>query len=190
VVRVPSVVEEDARRLQRERHRLVAERVQHVNRIKALLASQGIDDDQPLKRDRHARLAALRTGDGHPLPARLATGIARELRRLEPVLAMGAEIEAARDARGGVTVPGHGCRTPRSSSVPPLGALAPSHAGASGTLVREHNPDRIQAYPALAAPRHEGSILGSKPLTIPTSHKSRHDKQGVFRLRRCTSWLV
>ena len=33
VVRVPSVAEEDARRLYRERDRLVSERVQHVNRI-------------------------------------------------------------------------------------------------------------------------------------------------------------
>jgi transposase len=31
VVRVPSVAEEDARRLHRERDRLVSERVQHVN---------------------------------------------------------------------------------------------------------------------------------------------------------------
>src|SRR5258707_2725157 len=33
-VRVPSVEQEDARRLHRERHRLIQERVQHVNRIK------------------------------------------------------------------------------------------------------------------------------------------------------------
>lgn len=98
VVRVPSVAEEDARRLHRERHRLVAERVQHVNRIKGLLAAQGIYDFQPLKRDRHARLAALRTGDGRPLPARLATEITRELKRLELVLQMLAAIEAERDA--------------------------------------------------------------------------------------------
>ena len=42
VVRVPSVGEEDARRLHRERDRLISERVQHVNRIKGLCALQGI----------------------------------------------------------------------------------------------------------------------------------------------------
>src|SRR6202140_4490472 len=42
VVRVPSIAEEDARRLHRERDRLVSERVQHVNRIKGLCALQGI----------------------------------------------------------------------------------------------------------------------------------------------------
>lgn len=44
VVRVASVEEEDARRLNLERHRLVTERVSHVNRIKGLLATQGIYD--------------------------------------------------------------------------------------------------------------------------------------------------
>src|SRR5215471_12182106 len=38
VVRVPSVAEEDDRRLHRERGRLINERIQHVNRIKGLLA--------------------------------------------------------------------------------------------------------------------------------------------------------
>ena len=49
VVRVPSVAEEDARRLHRERDRLVSERVQHVNRIKGLCALQGIYDYHPLR---------------------------------------------------------------------------------------------------------------------------------------------
>ena len=39
VVRVPSVAEEDARRLQRERDRLVSERVQRVNRTKGFARS-------------------------------------------------------------------------------------------------------------------------------------------------------
>jgi transposase len=42
VVRVPSVAEEDDRRLHRERDRLINERGQHVNRIKGLCAVHGI----------------------------------------------------------------------------------------------------------------------------------------------------
>src|ERR1700732_666175 len=42
IVRVPSVAEEDARHMHRERCRLINERVQHVNRIKGLCATQGI----------------------------------------------------------------------------------------------------------------------------------------------------
>jgi transposase len=61
-VRVPNVAEEDDRRLHRERGRLINERIQHVNRIKGLLAPSvigaivrhqrdpswlGTPDDQP-----------------------------------------------------------------------------------------------------------------------------------------------
>src|SRR5262249_56455702 len=48
VVRVPSIAEEDDRRLHRERSRLLNERNQHVNRIKGLLAIQGIYDFEPM----------------------------------------------------------------------------------------------------------------------------------------------
>src|SRR4051794_16776265 len=86
MVQVPSVAREDARRTHRERQRLVVERVQHVNRIKGLLATQGINDYQPLRRDRSARLGEVRTKDGHALPPRLRREIERELQRLELVL--------------------------------------------------------------------------------------------------------
>jgi transposase len=98
VVRVPEVEQEDARRLHRERDRLIRERVQHVNRIKGLCATQGIYDYQPMRADRKAQLEGLYTGDGRPLPPRLKAEIVRELQRLELVLNMIAEIEAERDA--------------------------------------------------------------------------------------------
>jgi Transposase len=83
VLRVPSVAEEDDRRLHRERDRLIAERGQHVNRIKALCAIHGIYDYEPMRRDRMLRLEHLHTGDRRELPPRLKAEIARELRRLE-----------------------------------------------------------------------------------------------------------
>lgn len=98
VVRVPSVEQEDARRLHRERRRLIAERVQHVNRIKGLCATQGIYHYAPLRKDRLARLDDLRTGDGRALPTRLKAEIARELKRLEVLLEMIATVETERDA--------------------------------------------------------------------------------------------
>ena len=42
MVRAPSPESEDSRRLSRERKTLTVERVQHVNRIKGLLFSQGV----------------------------------------------------------------------------------------------------------------------------------------------------
>jgi transposase len=98
VVRVPSVEQEDARRLHRERHRLIQERVAHVNRIKGLCATQGIYDYEPLRPDRKAQLEGLRSGDGRSLPARLKVEIIHELQRLELVLKMIAEVEEERDA--------------------------------------------------------------------------------------------
>src|SRR5260221_1245506 len=98
VVRVPSVAEEDARRLHRERDRLVSERVQHVNRIKGLCALHGIYDYNPLRPQAMARLAQLRTAQGVALPPRLESEIKRELHRLELVVKMIATLEAERDA--------------------------------------------------------------------------------------------
>jgi transposase len=103
VVRVPSVAEEDERRLHRERHRLIAERVQHVNRIKGLCAVHGIYDYEPLRSNRMLRLERLRTGDGRELPRRLRTEIVRELQRLELVLQMIKAIEKERDAMASAT---------------------------------------------------------------------------------------
>src|ERR1700756_310324 len=98
VVRVPSVAEEDDRRLHRERDRLISERIQHVNRIKGLLAIHGIYDYQPVRGDRMQRLEQLHTADGRTLPPRLEAEILRELRRLEIVIGMIKTIEAERDA--------------------------------------------------------------------------------------------
>src|SRR6202008_3408154 len=98
VVWVPSVEEEDAKRLHRERKRLISERVQHVNRIKGLCALHGIYDYQPLRPQAMARLEQLRTAQGISLPPRLKSEIRRELQRLELVVEMIATLEAERDA--------------------------------------------------------------------------------------------
>ena len=68
VVQVPSIAREDARRIHRERERLIKERIQHVNRIKGLLATQGIYDFEPLRRHRRERFDALTTATGSPVP--------------------------------------------------------------------------------------------------------------------------
>jgi transposase len=66
MVRAPTPQEEDRRRLCRERKTLVAERVEHVNRIKGLLFAQGIPDYEPLHRDRRQRLEELTTATDVP----------------------------------------------------------------------------------------------------------------------------
>jgi transposase len=97
MVRAPSPEDEDRRRLSRERKTLVAERVEHVNRIKGVLFAQGISDYQPVRRDRRKRLEDLKTGDGRPIPPNLKAQILRELDRLELILKQIEEVEASRD---------------------------------------------------------------------------------------------
>jgi transposase len=98
MVKAPTHEEEDRRRLCRERKVLIAERVEHVNRIKGLLFSQGLSGYEPLRRDRHRRLDELRTGDGRALPDHLKAQIGRELARLELLLEQIKAAEVERDA--------------------------------------------------------------------------------------------
>lgn len=95
-VRVPTPADEDARQIHREREGLLKERVRHVNRIKALLATQGVIGFEPL---RHGAvgLASLTGIDGAALPAGLLRRLEREFARLALTLEQIAVVEAARD---------------------------------------------------------------------------------------------
>jgi transposase len=97
MVVAPTPEQEDRRRLCRERRALIAERITHANRIKGLLFAQGISDYAPMRRDRRARLEALRTGDGRMLPSHLKAQISRELDRLELLLDQIKAVEAEQD---------------------------------------------------------------------------------------------
>src|SRR5204863_2705333 len=97
MVKAPTPEEEDRRRLCRERKVLIGERVQHVNRVKGLLFSQGISGYEPLRRDRRERLATLQTGDGRLLPDHLKAQVCRELDRLVLLLKQIKAVEAERD---------------------------------------------------------------------------------------------
>lgn len=98
MVRAPTPEDEDSRRLCRERKTLTVERVQHVNRIKGLLFSQGVSGYEPLRRDRRQRLDEVKTGDGRPLPTHLKAQISRELDRLELLIKQVKAVETERDA--------------------------------------------------------------------------------------------
>lgn len=94
IVRVPTVEEEDAKRQHRERERLIAAKTAHVNRIKGLLATQGIRDVNPLRVDWPEFLKWLRTGDGRLIPSHLTAELIREWQRLQLVIGMIRAIES------------------------------------------------------------------------------------------------
>jgi transposase len=97
VVQVPTSDDEDRKRPHRERQNLLKERGRHVNRIKGLCSQQGILDYEPMRADRHERLAELKTGDGRQLQPLLLAEMRRELARLEFLLDQVAELEDARE---------------------------------------------------------------------------------------------
>src|SRR6478672_7058286 len=97
LVRIPSIDEEDLRRSHRERGRLIHERTSHINRIKGLLFGQGIRGINVKSHYNKLKLEELVTGDGRPLPPRLAQEVAREIGRLALVQEQLATIQHERD---------------------------------------------------------------------------------------------
>lgn len=80
-VRVPTPEEEDAKRVDRERLQLSAERTRHVNRIRALLNLHGIRDVKNLwGGDWREWLRAVRTADDRPLGRHLAAELGQRVR--------------------------------------------------------------------------------------------------------------
>jgi transposase len=80
VVRVPSVEEEDRRHLHRELLSAKRDRTRVTNRMKGLLANQGLT--LALKKDVPAQLSALRRWDGTELPMGLQARLEREWERV------------------------------------------------------------------------------------------------------------
>jgi transposase len=168
MVRAPTPDEEDRRRLCRERRTLVAERVEHVNRIKGLLFAQGISDYEPLGRDRRRRLDELATGDGRALPPRLKAQIARELDRLELLLGQLRAVEAERDA---LLEPTNDVAPAQVTALAGLRGIGPEFAAVlwlEGLFRPFGNRRQVAAYAGLAptpwqsgAVRHEQGVSKS-----------------------------
>ena len=177
VVRVPSVAEEDDRRLHRERGRLINERIQHVNRIKGLLAIHGIYEYQPLRRDRMQQLERLRTADGRTLPPRLMAEILRELQRLELVFAMIKTIEAERDAIASAKTEAEHTRPKKIQDLAKIKCIGPEFAT---TLVGEvfyrsfDNRKQLASYVGLT-PAHfqSGSMCRDQGISKAGNAKAR-----------------
>jgi transposase len=94
VVRVPTVEQEDRRHLHRELASAKKDRTRVTNRMKGLLANQGLTLDR--KKDVPAQLSALRQWDGSPLPAGLRSRLSREWERVQFYTDLIERLEAAR----------------------------------------------------------------------------------------------
>ena len=97
VVRVPTVEDEEGRRLHRELASLNKERTRHRNRIRGLLVAQGLRLEP--NGDFLQRLEALTLWDGAPLPLELKGELEREYQRLRLVEAQRRALEKTRKSR-------------------------------------------------------------------------------------------
>lgn len=161
MVRAPSPADEDRRRITRERKALIAERVEHVNRIKGLLFAQGIRGYEPLHRDRRARLEDLRTGDGRDLPSHLKSQILRELDRLELLLDQIKAVEAERDAA--LAAAPQDSETPAAArmllDIRGIGPEVAAVLWSEGLFRRFDNRRQVAAYAGLApSPWQSGAV--------------------------------
>jgi transposase len=97
VVHVPSADDEDRRQLHRELLTAKGDRTRVINRIKGLLASQGLT--MPLHGDFLKQLEHLRLWDGSPVPPGLRQRLVREWEQLAGLSHQIAQLEADRQER-------------------------------------------------------------------------------------------
>ena len=93
---IPTLAEEDAKRPNRERASLVAERGRIANRMKATLARLGIRGFKPTLKKAPERLETLCTPEGESVPPNTLAELRRAMARLRVVTSQIGEIERAR----------------------------------------------------------------------------------------------
>jgi len=159
MVRPPSPEDEDRRRLCREREALVTERIRHTNRIKGLLAGQGILDFDPLRPKHRARLDELKTGDGRPLPPCLLAEIRRQLGRLDAVVRDLATVEAERNGLVGLRAMDRPAQSPEEGAEPGGVAEAVTAPVAHGTDPAVAPEEVAPSAASVTAPAEPAALL-------------------------------
>jgi transposase len=96
MVAIPTLVDEDAKRPNRERESLVGEQSRIVNRMKAALTRLGIRNFNPKLKKAADRLEDLRTPQGEPIPPNTLDELRRDMERRRLVMDQVRQIEDAR----------------------------------------------------------------------------------------------
>jgi transposase len=96
---IPTLAEEDAKRPNREREKLVRERTRIVNRMKSCLVRFGVRNFKPTLRKAPERLETLQTPEGVPLPPNTLLELRRDMARLRFVMDQIKQVEEARAQR-------------------------------------------------------------------------------------------
>lgn len=165
VVRVPTLVEEDARQGPRMAEALTRDRTRLVNRLKALLATQGVR----LRIDRHFphALDGARLWDDTPIPAGLRDRILGDWAQLHHVDSQLRDLKAARAQRVDTTQPtGHAI-----AQLQTLRAIGPTGAWVLAT--------EIFGWRQIRNRRQLGALVGLVP--APYQSGETHYDQGITR---------
>ena len=96
MVAVPTLVEEDAKRPNRERQVLVAEQTRLIARLKSALVRLGIRGFNPKLKAAPTRLETLRTPTGEPIPPNELSAMKRDMVRHQLVKTQSRETETTR----------------------------------------------------------------------------------------------
>jgi len=175
---IPSVEQEDAKRIERERKYLVEERIGIVGRIKGLLALHGIWlTGKRIGKGLRERLDMLRTGDGRPLAPFLRRDIERMLCRYDFVSQQIEEVIADRkqalaDNRG---------RFPHADKVQLLATLSAVGETTATVLVAEvyhrsfETRQHVASFVALApSPYNSGDTDRNRGINKAGTKLARH----------------
>ena len=161
-VRIPTVGEEDAKRLLRRRERLVKERLRHANAIAGLLRLHGVSIGDPAGKGFRARLDGLETAYGTELQPGLLAEIHGILDRLELAVAelktveaeKAAALKASREALDSIAARGGGDAESAAQEAPDD---LPGHDGETEAAgMSDPAPDRAHFAAALVQLRGIG----------------------------------
>jgi transposase len=166
VVRVPSVADEDARQLHRTRETLQADRTRVINRLKATLATQGVQ--LPITTAFLEQVAAARLWDGREIPEGARDRLARDWAHLQTIEQQLAEVDAARAALR------IDPETPTGRTVQALQELRAIGATGSWVLATE-----IFGWREIRNGRQLGALVGLVP-ALYQSGEMQHDR-GITR---------
>lgn len=163
-VQIPSVEQEDAKRIERARKHLVEERIGIVGRIKGLLALHGIWlTGKRIGKGLQDRLGSMSTGDGRPLPPFLRRDIERMLRHYDFVSQQIKEVVA--DRREALT--DKSGRFPQAEKVLHLATLGGVGETTATVLVAE------VYHRKFATRRHVASFVGLAPSPFKSGEVDR-----------------
>lgn len=176
IVHVPTPEQEDARRMTRERERLIKEQTAHTNRIKALLRTMGMATGNPRRRDWVTRLEAQRDKNGNPLRPHLMAELRREHARL---MLVGEQLRELGQAIDAVPVSDDAAEMARRGGVlRRLKSLGPVFGA---TLTNEvfykdfHNRRQVAGYCGLApSPWRSGGTNREQGISKAGNPRARH----------------